>query len=290
MIISIALFTIVTLASLIFVGFLLSSGKYNAYIEPLDKKEFKMKELYGVGFKIIEVLKLDFRDKRGNALRQEAGILFGDKYGDFYLRVLYAQKFTFCYLTVIVAGILACFADESSRLLLFGMGLLVAGALYYHFNTNISKKIKRRSVQFMGEFPCAIATIALLVNSGMMLREAWSEVAYSGNHELYKQMQRVSEDINNGIAESDALYAFALRCATPEIKKFTTFVVQGLEKGSRDLVHVLTNQTKELWEAKKQNVLQQGELAASKLLIPIMIMFIGILVMIMGPIMSNLGI
>ena len=52
----------------------------------------------------------------------------------------------------------------------------------------------------------------------------------------------------------------------------------------------LKNQNDELWETKKQNVLQQGEVASSKLLIPIMIMFVGILIMVMGPIMTNLGI
>ena len=75
-----------------------------------------------------------------------------------------------------------------------------------------------------------------------------------------------------------------------EIKKFTAFIVQGLEKGSRDLAIALRNQTDELWELKKQNVLKQGELASSKLMMPLMIMFAGILVMVMGPIMTNLGI
>ena len=99
----------------------------------------------------------------------------------------------------------------------------------------------------------------------------------------------MSEDIDNGVAEVDALYNFGNRCVTPEIKKFTAFIVQGLEKGSRDLAIALTNQTDEMWQLKKQNILKRGELASSKLMIPLMIMFIGILIMVMGPIMTNLG-
>ena len=100
----------------------------------------------------------------------------------------------------------------------------------------------------------------------------------------------VNEEIDNGVPEIDALYNFGNRCVTPEIKKFTSFIVQGLEKGSKDLANALRNQTDELWQLKKQNTLKRGELASSKLMIPLMIMFIGILIMVMGPIMTNLGI
>ncbi len=52
---------------------------------------------------------------------------------------------------------------------------------------------------------------------------------------------------------------------------------------------MLMDQSKEVWGAKKQYVRRQGEKAASKLMIPICIMFIGILIMILVPIFTNLG-
>ena len=66
-------------------------------------------------------------------------------------------------------------------------------------------------------------------------------------------------------------------------------IVQGLEKGSKDLSDALQNQNSELWESKKQKTLKKGELASSKLLVPLLIMFLGILILIMVPVMSNLG-
>ena len=162
--------------------------------------------------------------------------------------------------------------------------------MFYYFTILPKKKVKRRSETFLLEFPNVVSTIALLVNSGMMLREAWKEVSFSDNTALYLEMRKVNDDIDNGIAEIDALYSFANRCVTPEIKKFTSFIVQGLEKGSKDLADALKNQTDELWELKKQNTIKKGELASNKLLIPLMIMFVGVLIMIMGPIMTNLGI
>ena len=123
----------------------------------------------------------------------------------------------------------------------------------------------------------------------MLLRDAWKEVSLGNDSDLYMEMRKVNDDMDNGIAEIDALYRFANRCETTVIKKFTSFVIQGLEKGNKDLSDTLKNQTKELWEQKKQNTLKRGELASSKLMIPLMIMFIGILIMIIGPIMSNLS-
>jgi len=96
--------------------------------------------------------------------------------------------------------------------------------------------------------------------------------------------------MRNGVSEVDALFNFGTRCIIPEIKKFTSTIVQGIIKGNRELTLMLEEQSKEVWAAKKQNVRRQGEKAASKLLIPILIMFVGILIMILVPIFTNLGV
>ena len=52
---------------------------------------------------------------------------------------------------------------------------------------------------------------------------------------------------------------------------------------------MLQEQSKECWELKQQLAKRQGEKASSKLMIPMAIMFIGILVMVVIPIFSNMG-
>ena len=272
-----------------FLFFLLTSGEFQEYITHLDKKEFMMPEIYGVGFKIAKILKLEYKSREAKQTRDNIVILYGERYADYYLRVLYAQKISIVYFVFAIVCGLSALAEGTDKLLLFGLGVVLSGVLYYYFTTQPASKVKKRSIQFLNEFPNAVSTIALLVNSGMILREAWREVSLSDDSELYMEMRKVNEEIDNGTSEIDALYNFANRCVTPEIKKFTSFIVQGLEKGSKDLANALTNQTRELWELKKQNTLRQGELASSKLMIPLMVMFLGILIMIIGPIMTNLG-
>ena len=121
------------------------------------------------------------------------------------------------------------------------------------------------------------------------MKEAWAKVAYTGESELYQEMQRVVVNMENGMSEIDAYTEFGTRCTAPEIKKFTSTIIQGLVKGNRELVEMIKQQSREIWDSKRHRVKQQGEKAASKLLIPICIMFVGILIMIIVPIFANLG-
>lgn len=276
--------------TLVYVLLLLGSKKYESMIAPLDNKEFVLKDCYGVGLSLLEMIHFDYRSKASNDLRDSIRTLYGDKYAEYYLRIAYAQRISLTLLSLWVCLIFACFASGTDGMVILGLGLVVAGVVYYYFRVLFESRIKKRSSEYLRDFPDAISTIALLVNSGMMLREAWTLVASSGDKPLYKQMYQVTEEMNNGKSEADALYAFSIRCASSEIKKFTAFIIQGLEKGNRELSASLRNQSNQLWEEKRQLTLQQGEAASSKLLIPIFVMFIGILIMIMGPIMTNLGI
>ncbi len=289
MVLNIIFMALSLVSGISFIIFLLSSGEFEDYITPLNKKDFMLSEIYGVGFKIMKIFNFEFKSREAKQLRENTVVLYGERYADYYVRVYYAQKISLVYFIFAVSCGLSALAEGTDKLLLLLLAVVLCGVLYYYLTTVPAGKVKKRSERFMDEFPNAVSTIALLVNSGMMLREAWREVSFSADSELYMEMRKVNEDMDNGVSEIDALYNFANRCVTPQIKKFTAFIVQGLEKGSRDLANALRNQTDELWQLKKQTILKRGELASSKLMIPLLIMFLGILVMVMGPIMTNLG-
>ena len=162
-------------------------------------------------------------------------------------------------------------------------------AIYVYFGQQIGEKIEKRSSEIIGDFSEIVSKLALLTNAGMILTEAWKTVAYTSDREIYKEMQKTVDDINNGMSDLDAFYEFGNRCVVPEIKKFTSTIVQGLLKGNDELSIMLQQQSKEVWNTRKQNVRREGERASSKLMIPIVIMFIGILIMIIVPIFANIG-
>lgn len=289
MLINILFLTVSLSAGLSFLILLITAGEFEEYIAPLDGKQFVFPEIYGVGFKLLKIFKFQYKTRGAKQLRENVAILYGERYADYYMRVFYAQRISICYLVFSIGCAISAFANGTDKFIVLALFIVVCGALFFYYTKAPVDNIKKRSERFMNEFPNAVSTIALLVNSGMILREAWREVSLSNDSELYQEMRKVNDEIDNGVSEIDALYNFASRCVTPDIKKFTSFIVQGLEKGSKDLANALRMQTDELWELKKQNIIKRGELASSKLMIPLMIMFAGVLIMVMGPILTNLG-
>ena len=129
----------------------------------------------------------------------------------------------------------------------------------------------------------------LLINSGMVVRDAWKRTAVTGNRQLYIEMQNTSLEIENGVMEIEAYRNFAERCGIKEARKFATLIIQNLTKGNEELAMFLGDLSDEMWEIKKNEVKQKGEKANSKLLLPVFIIFIGILILVLVPAMSSMG-
>lgn len=267
--------------------FYLMGLKHNAMFEVLEEKEYPFKEIYGLGYAVLELFKYQYKSKGDRKLRQQLDVLYGSKYCEYYLRVIHSQQITLS-LTVFVLAF--AFYGLTSEVLACFVGLMFAGLAYYYFGTVTAKKILKRSEELLHDFSEVVSKLALLTNAGMILREAWQEVAFGGKGVIYTEMQTAVNDMNNGVSEIDAIYNFGTRCIIPEIKKFTSTIIQGMTKGNSELTSMLQEQSKEVWQLKKQLVRREGEKAASKLLIPICIMFVGILIMILIPIFTNLGV
>lgn len=272
---------------LIWMVFFFAGLKHASLFDALEEKDYPFKEIYGLGYAVMLLIKYQYRSKHDRKLRKEISVLYGDKYADYYIRVIYSRKITMAFTLLVMAVPLYGLANSMAAMLVMVMFAAVA---YYYFGTVTEKKILKRSEEMLSDFSNVVSKLALLTNAGMIMREAWEEVAYTGESTLYKEMQKAVDEMNNGVSEVDALFNFGTRCIIPEIKKFTSTIVQGMIKGNSELIYMLQEQSKEVWAAKKQNVKRQGEKAASKLLIPILIMFVGILIMILIPIFTNLGV
>lgn len=270
-----------------FLIFFIRGWKDAGLFESLDEKEYPLKEIYFVGYALMEFSHYQYHRKSDRKLRKEVSVLYGDKFADYYIRVVYAQKVTFALLLAALAFPMYGLGDSIAVTLVM---LMLAGLAYYYFGTVTGKKILERSEDMMRDFSNVVSKLALLTNAGMIMKEAWQEVAGTGESTIYVEMRKSVDEMNNGISEIDALYRFGSRCIMPEIKKFTSTIIQGIEKGNSELTLMLQEQSNEVWNLKKQNVRRQGEKAASKLLVPMLLMFIGILIMVIVPIFTNLGV
>lgn len=271
---------------LIWLVFYFKGLKHNSIFDVLEEKEYPFKEVYGLGYAVLEGFKYKYKSKSDRKLRRQLDILYGEKYAEYYLRVIHSQQITLAFTLFVFSFPLYGLTSEVLALII---GFVFAGLSYYYFGTITKKRIMDRSDELLRDFSEVVSKLALLTNAGMILREAWEEVAYAGSTLIYQEMQTAVNEMNNGVPEIDAIFNFGSRCVIPEIKKFTSTIIQGITKGNRELSEMLHQQSKEVWQLKKQLVRREGEKAASKLLIPISIMFLGILLMILVPVFTNLG-
>lgn len=286
-VIQIVMMSIGCLVLLVWLIIYFKSLKYTSLFDSLEEKDFPLKELYCFGYCMLEMTHYTYKNKNDRKMRERLEILYDPQYADYYLRVNYAQKLTITALVIVVAFIMYGFADDIAFLaLVLGLAALV----YYYFGQLIDEQINKRSDSLINDFTEVVSKLALLTNAGMILREAWEKIAFTGDTVLYVEMQKTMDDMKNGISDAEAIRRFGIRCMMPEVKKFSATIIQGIEKGNRELSIMLERQSEEVWNMKKHLAKRKGEKAASKLIIPMMIMFLGILIMIVVPIFANLGV
>lgn len=279
---SIVILALGTVFSIIFLVFLFKGGKYDYMIGPLDSDVFPLKFLYSVGFAIQDIKIFRLRGKLGGQLRNAAALFYGKKFGEFYARAIWAQVLSFVLVCLALMFLIAGLFSGDMCAFFAVTGVVLAALAAYYFITYLQNKLAERQAACEGELPNAISKLALLVNSGVTMHEGWKMVAFGKEGVLYDLMRKSCEAMDNGRSEIDALYDFSVLSNSPDVKKFTSALIQSIERGGGELPIFLANQSGELWSQHRQRLLQKGEQAASALLMPIALMFFGVMLIVIA--------
>ena len=285
-------FIMLLLASITTVMFLvnLARGKQYGYmVESLDGGEYFLKELYVVGFSLNDGKIFKLRGKMERNLKKQAKLLWGDRYYEYYANLAWAQFLSLTLLVVSVGFSLSGFLKTEQIPILLILVLLFVAAFWNLSLSRMKEKVQQRREACEAEFPNMVSKLALLINSGMVLREAWRVTAYGKEGTLYTLMKQACEDMENGESDIGAIYKFGVTSDSASIKKFTSAMIQGMQKGNSELADFMVSQTSELWAHKRQMALQQGEVAAGKLIIPLGITFAGIIMIIVSAAMQSMS-
>jgi tight adherence protein C len=264
---------------------LLSGQRYDELVEGVDSDLFPLKSLFPIGFFVLEKIHFSTKTARGIRRTDEISELSGKKYAEYYYYVSKAAEVTYGLLMLVVFSVLAALADS---IVLLGVGILLVFLAVYYVEEQINNKLSDRKDELLSDFPQVLSKLTLLINSGMVVRDAWNLVAKSGTGTIYREMQETTVEFQNGVTEIDAYSNFAARCGIKEIRKFASTMVQNLQKGNAELVFFLKDMTDEMWEEKKNLCKRKGEAANSKLIIPTGLIFLGILALIMVPMLQQL--
>lgn len=259
---------------------------YAVMVRSIDPKQYKYPELFCVGFAIMKFLKIDSKSKRSRKRIKEIAEIKGKRYAEYYFYITNAAKWTYGFTVLVFFILLGAFGGEPLAAFL---GVVLSFLLMWYVEELMNDKLEERRDELLADMPQMLSKLTLLVNSGMVLREAWKKVAYGGERELYKEMQVTVQEMQNGVADLEAYRNFAERCGIKQIRRFSSTMIQNMQKGNAEISYFLKELSDEMWEEKKHLVKRKGEAANSKLLIPTTMIFVGILIMVMVPAFLNMN-
>ena len=91
------------------------------------------------------------------------------------------------------------------------------------------------------------------------------------------------------MGEDFSFEEFARRCNTSTATSFAAVVLQNIKKGNKELSTILRIFAKSCWDTRMMNARKRGEEAAAKLMMPMMIIFIGIMILLAAPAIFKLS-
>ena len=152
---------------------------------------------------------------------------------------------------------------------------------------SVNTVVTKRGEEIERQFPQVVSKMVLLTVAGMEVNQAWKLVGRGGMGTLYEEMNRVLIDIENNVSPTEAYSKFITRCNNPYATKLATAIIQNLSKGNAEIVKLFRSLNDESWMEHKHNARRMGEKIQSKLLLPTMLMFGGIIILVIIPVMSG---
>lgn len=282
----IKLFTIIAIFNLIvvFFGILIKNySEYSNYIQALTQKDFMLKGILPFGLYILERYSYSFNSNYDRRMLNSICEVYGQEYSAFYVRIFYANKIVLIYLGIIcelLVGVLSQFQEVFHVYV-----LLVFGVLIIYDDLKLKNKVKKRRIEIQLEFPDFINKLTLLLNAGLTMSKAWEKISVDCDKEgnFYTEVDKTVFEIKSGKNESEAFTEFAKRIKTPEVSRLMSTIVQNTKRGGNHLVLSLRLQSGECWEMRKNAIKRLGEEASTKLLFPMMIMFLAIIIIVVTP-------
>ncbi len=187
------------------------------------------------------------------------------------------------------AGFLVCALTADTALLL--PAFAAAAALFAAPFYSVRKKASERRRRIAADMPAVISETVLFQRAGIPLIETWRMIAERTQGPLGDEMKLAYESIRNGEAPSEAFAEFAGRCDEKTASRYAWTVSRNLSKGDRGLADLLTDYGREIREERRARAKRLAGAASGALVLPLVMMFIGILLLIVIPLLGgDLGI
>ena len=179
---------------------------------------------------------------------------------------------------------------EHTGELLASLGLFAAFVVLLKSTREKQEEEARRAEQLLMDYPGMVMKFALLIQEGMTARSAFRKMAddyerrkTQRRHFAYETVAAACYEMDSGVSEPEAYRRFGEKCGQMKYKTFSTLLIQNLQKGSRRMADILEQEALEAWDERKRKARVLGEAAATKLLVPMVMMLAVVMAIIMIP-------
>lgn len=149
---------------------------------------------------------------------------------------------------------------------------------------------QKRARQMLLDYPGFVTRLSLLLEAGMTVRRAFGKIALDYKRKkdatvryAYEELLKSYYEMEGGVMEEQAYENFGKRCGHPKYRTLASLLIQNLKKGNRQLLEILEKESAEAFEERKRYARVQGEAAATKLLIPMVLMLLIVLIILIVP-------
>ncbi|MCL6458218.1 MAG: type II secretion system protein [Gorillibacterium sp.] len=194
------------------------------------------------------------------------------------------------FLLVIVCGL----AAQDTALLVTAMSLVTLIPVFTL--RRLDNRIRNKKRRIIIELPELLSKIVLLVNAGdtvqqaigrcaphLLEGEAMGQEKEDSKSHLNRELSILINDLGNNLSFSVALENFSKRCSVQEVSLFTNTVLLNYRRGGEDFVTSLRELNRVLWEKRKSLAKTLGEEASSKLVFPMVLIFLVVTVIVAAP-------
>ena len=173
-------------------------------------------------------------------------------------------------------------------------GILAAILLEARDKELEKEKIKKRIRYLEIDYTQIITKILLYVSSGMTIRNSMIRLAdvyqksnsnkeKSDERVAYKELIVVRNKLLGGYSEVRAYEEMAKNINLRTYTRFLNIIIQSIKNGNKELKNILNMEVQDALYERKQHAKKLGEEAATKLVLPLMMMLAIIMVIIMVP-------
>ncbi|QGH34090.1 type II secretion system protein [Gracilibacillus salitolerans] len=270
---------------LVVVCFIFAGSKYKLFIEE-NKADFQFLFMAPASLWLIDRVKLIERlSTQITAIQFKVAILYSaGKQVPQYTKMFLAQTISVILLCLAGGSLFAVLNGGDVRFVVFA--IILAIIIPFVSVKKLDEKMEKRKQDIIIELPEFASKIALLVNAGETVQQAivrCTMMKADQDHPLYRELNDAVVKIKNGDSFNGVMEDFSKRCGVQEVSVFTTTILLNYKRGGNQLALSLRELSRDLWEKRKAISRKRGEEASSKLVFPMVLIFIAVLIIIAYP-------